>query len=89
MSQIKRIVLDVLKPHMPRGIEFSEAIAQLEPGYRVTYKVLEVDDKTETVIITIEGDDIKFKPIQEAVKEMGGSLHSVDEIELVNEVNGK
>ena len=86
MSLLKRIVLDVLKPHQPHGIEFSQALAELEPGYRVNYKVIEVDDMTETVIITMEGEDLKFDLIRDTVKEMGGSLHSVDEIEIVNKV---
>ena len=41
---------------------------------------------TETVIITMEGEDLKFDLIRDTVKEMGGSLHSVDEIEIVNKV---
>ena len=87
MSLLKRIVLDVLKPHQPRGIEFSQALAELEPGNRVVYKVMEVDDMTETVILTIEGENIDFDLIQNTVKDMGGSLHSVDEIEIVNEAS--
>ena len=85
MSLIKRIVLDVLKPHNPRGIEFFIALAELGPGYKVNYKVIEVDEKTETVIITIEGDNINFDLIRDKVGQLGGSLHSVDEVEVLNE----
>jgi len=85
MSLIKRIVLDVLKPHLPRGIEFSIALAELGPGYKVNYKVIEVDEKTETVLITIEGDNIDFDLVRDTVSQLGGSLHSVDEIEVRNE----
>jgi len=85
MALIKRIVLDVLKPHLPRGIEFSTALAELGPGYKVNYKVIEVDEKTETVIIAIEGDNINFDLIRDTVSQLGGSLHSVDEIVVLNE----
>ena len=85
MSILKRLVLDVLKPHLPHGLEFTRTLADLEPGYRVKYKVVEVDTQTESVVITIEGDDIKFDLVNEAIRGMGGSLHSVDEIEIVNQ----
>lgn len=85
MSILKRLVLDVLKPHLPNGLDFAKTLADLEPGYHVKYEVIEVDSQTESVVITIEGDDIKFDLINEAIKSMGGSLHSVDEIEIINQ----
>jgi len=84
MSTLRRLVLDVLKPHLPHGLEFTQTLADLEPGYRIKYKVEEVDSQTESVIITIEGDDIRFDLINETIISMGGSVHSVDEIEVVN-----
>lgn len=85
MSTLKRLVLDVLKPHLPSGLDFTKTLADLEPGYHVKYEVVEVDTQTESVIITIEGEDIKFDLVNEAIKSMGGSLHSVDEIEIINQ----
>ena len=40
MSLVKRIVLDVLKPHHPSAIEFSQAIAEVGDDYRVCYPLL-------------------------------------------------
>ncbi len=47
MIQIKRLVLDVLKPHQPYVSEFARAIAAKAEGSYVKLKVLEMDDKTE------------------------------------------
>lgn len=78
---LKRMVLDVLKPRHPNIIDFATAIAELGADYRVIVKVDEVDDKTESVILSIEGESLDFESIQQSIQALGGSLHSIDEIE--------
>jgi hypothetical protein len=84
MPLIKKLVLDVLKPHDPDVIEFSRNIASKGPGYRVILKVVEMDDKTETLEVIVEGADVNIERIVDAISEMGGSLHSIDGVEVVN-----
>ena len=81
MAIVKRILLDVLKPHQPGALEFAETLADLDPGYRVNLRVEEVDENTESIILVIEGENILFKEIDQAIKKMGGTVHSVDEVE--------
>ena len=81
MAIVKRILLDVLKPHQPGSIEFAEALADLNPGYRVNLRVEEVDENTESIIVIIEGENIHFEDIDQTIKKMGGTIHSVDEVE--------
>jgi len=87
MPQVKRILLDVLKPHSPNPLEFAMAVADQGNGYRVQLTVVEVDEKTESITILIEGDDIQFSDIENTIKELGASLHSIDEVE-VHDVSG-
>ena len=87
MVAVKKIVLDVLKPHQPNALEFSRAIAEAGADYRVRLTVLEVDENTETLQITVEGDAIDFEAIQSAISGMGGSLHSIDEVEVQSETD--
>jgi len=87
MVSVKKIVLDVLKPHKPNALEFSKAIAKAGADYRVHLLVLEMDENTETIQIEIEGNAIDFKTIQSAITDMGGSLHSIDEVEVQNEAD--
>lgn len=82
MIYVKRIVLDVLKPHQPNGLEFTSAIAEQSPGARVKLTVIEVDEQTETVVIDIEGQDLRYNEITEAISNMGGTVHSIDEVEV-------
>lgn len=85
MSRVKRIVLDVLKPHHPNVLEFARTIAEQDSGYRVNITVEAVDEKTETITVTLEGADIQFEQIGEAIARMSGSIHSIDEVTVVGE----
>jgi hypothetical protein len=82
MTFVKRLVLDILKPHTPNVLEFTRLLAQ-QGDLRVQLAVLEMDDKTETLQVMIEGEDIDFERIQQAITECGASLHSIDEVEAV------
>lgn len=85
MANVQRLVLDILKPHQPNALEFANAIAALGAGYRVDVRVLEVDEKTETLQVAIEGDKLDFALISTAIGEIGASLHSIDEVSVVGE----
>lgn len=85
MVTVKRLVLDVLKPHIPNSLDFARVLAEQGAGYRVNFTVVEVDENTETVEIVIEGEDIDFDTITETLSSLGGSLHSIDQVEVVNE----
>jgi hypothetical protein len=85
MVFVKRLVLDVLKPHQPNALEFSQAIAKAGGDYRVRTTVLEVDEKTETLQVVVEGVAIDFDAVQSGISAMGGSLHSIDEVEVQGE----
>lgn len=87
MVCVKRIVLDVLKPHLPNALEFSQTIAGLGGGYRVHLTVIEVDERTETLQVVVEGLAIDFDAIQSSIDAMGGSIHSIDEVEVQNEAD--
>lgn len=82
MVSVKKIVLDVLKPHQPNALEFSSAIAAGGDGYRVRLNVLEVDENTETLQLVVEAEAIDFDRVQSTIESMGGSVHSIDEVEV-------
>ncbi len=87
MISVKKVVLDVLKPHQPNALEFSSAIAAVGADYRVYLRVLEVDERTETLQMVVEAKAVDFNAIQSAITRMGGSLHSIDEVEVQNEAD--
>ena len=85
MVKVKKLVLDILKPHQPNALEFSQVIAAAGDDYRVHVTVLEVDERTESLQLVIEGNNIDFDALHQAVNDLGGSLHSIDEVEVASE----
>ena len=80
---LKRIVLDVLKPRHPNALDFAGAIADGTGGCcRIRVTVIEVDEKTESTVVAIEGDDIPYQEIVEVITRLGASVHSIDEVEV-------
>ena len=85
MVRVKRIVLDVLKPHQPDALAFSRALAELGSGYRVRLDVEEMDEHTDTLRLQISGDSIDLAPIEEKIASLGASIHSIDQVVVLNE----
>lgn len=77
---LSRLVLDILKPHVPDLIDFCKSLSTIKGVKKVSGVVMEVDVETDTVKITIEGKDIDFEEVEERVKDMGAAIHSVDEV---------
>lgn len=80
MSNIRRLVLDTLKPHEPGIIDMSKAISELEGVVAVNISIYEIDRKVENAKITIEGDDISYPAVLDIITDMGATVHSVDEV---------
>ena len=85
MVCVTKLVLDILKPHQPNALEFAQTLAAVGSGYRVHLTVLEVDENTDTLRVVLEGKALDFDAIQAKIDKMGGSLHSIDEVEVLSE----
>ncbi len=79
-TDVKRLVLDVLKPHKPSLIELSQRLSTLKGVEGVNCSLDEVDQETETVKVTIEGTAIGFDAVEAALRELGAVIHSIDEV---------
>ncbi len=87
---IRRIVLDVLKPHTPRLTDLALMISRDERVEGVNISLKEVDQNTESITVTLEGNNINYETIKEILQEAGAVIHSIDQVvagkELVEEV---
>ncbi len=79
-QMIKRLVLDVLKPHVPTTIELADVLGSLPGVSGVNLSLYEVDQQTETIKATIVGEDIDYDLISSRIRDFGGVIHSVDEV---------
>ena len=90
LTEIKRLVLDVLKPHHPSIVELSTRLSVLSGVSGVNLTLEEVDQETESIKITIEGNSIDYEMVQQTIAESGAVVHSVDSVSagkrLVEEV---
>lgn len=82
MVVLRRIILDVLKPHQPGVVEFSAALVEALHGCSVRLKVEERDEKTESVTVEVAGPEVDIEAVTAKINEMGASVHSVDEVEV-------
>ncbi len=79
MGAVRRLVLDTLKPLEPTIIELAQQISELPGVDSVNISIYEIDRKVENAKVTIEGPDINFETVRDIIREMGGSIHSIDE----------
>ncbi len=74
------MVLDVLKPHQPSLPEFACYLGELKGVDRVDVSVVEMDEKTESLKIIIDGTDVDFDRLREHMAKQGAVIHSVDQV---------
>ncbi|MBY8981744.1 MAG: DUF211 domain-containing protein [Candidatus Lokiarchaeota archaeon] len=72
--------LDVLKPHHPSSDMVARALLEIEGSKAVRISVDELDQKTASLHIEIEGIDLSLDKISRALEELNCALHSVDEV---------
>ena len=77
---IRRLILDVLKPHKPNVIEVSEALSHLEGVEGVNIIINEIDQQVENAKVIVAGTSISFEDIQKTLEKFGATIHSIDEV---------
>lgn len=80
MPPVRRLVIDVLKPHDPPMLEFTEQLASVDSVEGVTASLIELDQEVQNVKLTFEGDEVSFDAIEDAIEGLGAAVHSVDQV---------
>ena len=81
-TDVRRVILDVLKPHSPNIIELSQKLAALDGTSGVNIMLEEVDQETENIKVTIEGRSIDYDEVVKVIETMGGAVHSIDSVSV-------
>ena len=79
-GKIRRVVLDTLKPMEPTIIEMAKSLSVVDGVSSVNISIAEIDLKVENAKITIEGENINYEAAEAVIEDMGGSIHSIDEV---------
>lgn len=77
---IRRLVLDIMKPHEPPMHDVAVKVADTDGVSGVNAKLIETDSKVQNIKITVEGEDIDYESVKRRIERLGGSVHSVDEV---------
>jgi hypothetical protein len=78
---IRRLVLDVDKAiARPSVIELAEAISSCNGVEALNITVSEIDVETVGMEVTIEGENLNYQQVLEAIESTGAALHSLDQI---------
>ncbi len=80
MGNLRRLVLDVLKPLEPSIVELVQMLADLEGVDGVNISIYEIDRRVENAKLTIEGHNVPYQQIIESIEQNGGAVHSIDEV---------
>ena len=80
MANLRRVVLDVLKPMEPSIVELSQELADLEGVDGVNISIYEIDRRVENAKVTIEGRALSFAAVLAVIESTGGAVHSIDEV---------
>ncbi|HHQ44551.1 MAG TPA: hypothetical protein ENN13_00250 [Candidatus Altiarchaeales archaeon] len=80
MENLRKAVLDVLKPHDPDISVLAKRIAGISGIEGVNISVYEIDQKVENVKITVVGEFKDLTEIKEVIMDIGGTMHSLDEV---------
>jgi hypothetical protein len=86
---VKMLVLDVLKPHKPNILDFGKRICTEKSIEAATISVYAVDEKTESLKIVLEGQNIDFDKIKDILEDQGGVIHSMDKVVLGRKTLGE
>jgi hypothetical protein len=80
VTEIKTLVLDVLKPHSPPLPAFAKFLSELEGIETVDVSLVEMDEKTESLKVVLKGSGINYEELKEHINSQGAVVHSVDQV---------
>ncbi|MBI2127166.1 MAG: DUF211 domain-containing protein [Thaumarchaeota archaeon] len=81
-TQIRRLVVDSLKPRETSTIDLTKALCEVEGVNEVDLVVTEVDSRTETIKLTIRGSHVNYDGVMKIMSDHGATIRSVDEINV-------
>lgn len=72
--------MDVLGSHSPSLPELAAFLCELEGLNEGDVTLVEIDEKTESLKVTVNGSDIDFDALKERMVKHGAVVHSVDQV---------
>lgn len=87
IMNIRRLVLDVDKAiAQPSLLEIGEAAGSCRGVEAINVTVSEIDIETVGMNITLEGENMSYEEIRNAIETTGAVVHSIDQLAAGNRI---
>lgn len=80
LENLRRIVLDVLKPYEPNIVEMAQEVANMNGVEGVNITLYEIDHQVENAKVTVEGNGLAYQELKAVIEKNGATIHSIDEV---------
>lgn len=80
MGNLRRVVIDVLKPLEPSIVTLVQMLADFDGVDGVNISIYEIDRRVENAKLTVEGHSVPYEKIIDLIEENGAAVHSIDEV---------
>jgi hypothetical protein len=80
MAPLRRLVIDVLKPHEPTTLAFTQQVANADSIESINATLIELDKDVLNLRLTVEGEAIEYDAVEAIIEDAGGTIHSVDQV---------
>ena len=80
MAAISRLVLDVLKPVEVPTASVARDVRDLDGVDATAARLVETDRTVQNIVLVVEGSAVDDERVIDRVEDLGGTLHSVDEV---------
>jgi hypothetical protein len=67
-------------------LDLATGIAKVSGVTGVNLSLYEVDQQTETVKATIQGENIDYEGVEDVIRNFGAAVHSIDEVVVGKEI---
>jgi len=78
-TTVKKLKLDVIKPHTPGIIDLTTMLLALPGVEGVRTKLFETEKSTETIKLDLEGK-LDYQSIKKLIEDNGGVIHSLNTV---------
>jgi len=80
VGNLRRVVIDVLKPLEPSIVTLVQMLADFDGVDGVNISIYEIDRRVENAKLTVEGHSVPYEKIIDLIEENGAAVHSIDEV---------
>jgi hypothetical protein len=78
--KIVKIILDVMSPAQQSIVDLVESLSAIDGIAKVDIALSELEKNVEDFKVTLEGYNLDYNKIQEAIKEFGAVIRNVDNV---------